>query len=208
MQYALAPHTGQCSGARQPSPHGPSAEQGAPVHRAGRLRSILACGLGGALGRRPGFGLGAGRLRVPAAAAPTAKRRRARARRAALRAAGQPSRRVPTPARASSRDRCAWPAKPCRRGGGKASAVSGPAPVRGWCRRGRAGWAAWRAWPKAASRGSPTVDSAIMAASGFPGSPSTKRPSGSSARTAGWPGRMAMPSMISRPPSSATARRR
>ena len=55
-------------------------------------------------------------------------------------------------------------------------------------------------WPRAASSGAPTVDSAIMAASGFPGSPSTKRPSGSSARTAGWPGRMATPSITSRPP--------
>ena len=52
------------------------------------------------------------------------------------------------------------------------------------------------------------VDSAIMAASGLPGSPMMNLPSGSSASTAGWPGRMAMPSISSRPPSSATERRR
>ncbi len=52
------------------------------------------------------------------------------------------------------------------------------------------------------------VDRAIMAASGLPGSPMMNLPSGSSASTAGWPGRMAMPSMSSRPPSSATERRR
>ena len=46
----------------------------------------------------------------------------------------------------------------------------------------------------------PMVMRAIMAARGFPGSPTTKRPSGSPASTAGWPGRMAMPSSSSCPP--------
>ena len=62
--------------------------------------------------------------------------------------------------------------------------------------------------PSAARSGAARVDSAIMAASGLPGRPMMNLPSGSSASTAGWPGRMAMPSISSRPPSSATERRR
>ena len=69
------------------------------------------------------------------------------------------------------------------------------------CRTCGRGW-----FPSAASNGVRRWSaSAIMAARGFPGSPTAKRPSGSSARTAGCPGRMATPSRSSRPPSAATA---
>ena len=64
------------------------------------------------------------------------------------------------------------------------------------------------ALPSFASSGAATVSSATMAASGLPGSPTRKRPSGSSASTVGWPGRMAMLLMWKVPPMASTARRR
>ncbi|BAS06773.1 hypothetical protein AHiyo4_01950 [Arthrobacter sp. Hiyo4] len=62
--------------------------------------------------------------------------------------------------------------------------------------------------PSASSSGAPIVMRAIIAARGLPGSPTTKRPSGSRARTAGWPGRMAMPSSSSCPPRAAMTARK